>query len=401
MELVEKVQKIIDVAVKNKEVAGVNVLILDHGKEILYAESGLADIEQKRPLKRDAIFRMFSMSKPITSVGAMILVERGILDPLQPVSDYLPAYKELKYFDNGETKSVPQPMMIRDLLNMTAGLSYPDGSTATGIFTANLFDELESRLNTENEMTTRELADRLADIPLAYAPGTGYRYSTCADVLGAVIEVAAGKKFSEYLADEIFKPLGMKDTGFYIPSEKLSRRVEGYRTVTDENGVSSFQPYDWNNLGIKNRADSKPAFESGGAGIVSTIDDYARFASMLIGQGTLVTDEGTVQILKPETVRCMTGHRLSGKLQSEFNRMMFGYEGYTYSNLLRICTDENETGMICSNGEYGWDGWLGTYFENLPHDGITILMGTQKVDAGTFTLTRRVRNAVLSELLHK
>lgn len=81
--------------------------------------------------------------------------------------------------------------------------------------------------------------------------------------------------------------------------------------------------------------------------------------------------------------------------------MMFGYEGYTYSNLLRICTDENETGMICSNGEYGWDGWLGTYFENLPHDGITILMGTQKVDAGTFTLTRRVRNAVLSELLHK
>lgn len=401
MELVEKVQKIIDAAVKNKEVAGVNVLILDHGKEILYAESGLADIEQKRPLKRDAIFRMFSMSKPITSVGAMILVERGILDPLQPVSDYLPAYKELKYFDNGETKSVPQPMMIRDLLNMTAGLSYPDGSTATGIFTANLFDELESRLNTENEMTTRELADRLADIPLAYAPGTGYRYSTCADVLGAVIEVAAGKKFSEYLADEIFKPLGMKDTGFYIPSEKLSRRVEGYRTVTDENGVSSFQPYDWNNLGIKNRADSKPAFESGGAGIVSTIDDYARFASMLIGQGTLVTDEGTVQILKPETVRYMTGHRLSGKLQSEFNRMMFGYEGYTYSNLLRICTDENETGMICSNGEYGWDGWLGTYFENLPHDGITILMGTQKVDAGTFTLTRRVRNAVLSELLHK
>ncbi len=395
MNLQKRVERVIEQSIASKEVAGVNVLFRMYGSELVYAEAGLADIEHKKPIRRDTIFRLFSMTKPVTAVAAMILFERGDIDLMQSVGDILPAYRKLSVFENGVKRDLNEPLLIQDLLNMTAGLSYPDGSTPTGMMTEELFKELDNRLDTPNEMTTRELADRLAEIPLDFVPGTSYRYSTCADVLGAVIEEVTGLRFSEFLKKEIFDRLGMEDTGFYIPKEKLSRRAEAYRTVENEDGCRDFVKYDWNNLGIKNRADSAPAFESGGAGLVSTIDDYSKFSEMLMNDG----EYNGERILLPGTVQYMTERCMPHKLTKAFQRMMWHYEGFSYSNLMRICYDDKKSGYITSPGEYGWDGWLGTYFENFPDTGATLLIGTQKVDSGTFMLTRKIRNTILAQIL--
>ena len=395
MELIDRVQEIMKRAVDTKSVAGVNLLVRVNDEEILYAEEGFADIEKKKPMRRDTIFRMFSMSKPVTSAATMILFERGLIDLLEPVGDYLPSFKHMRVFDGNTVKPCERPIFIRDLLDMTAGLSYPDGSTPTGIMVDEVFKELDGRLRTDHEMTTRELADRLAAIPLDFEPESNFKYSTCADILGALIEEVSGMKYSEFLKKEIFDPLGMEDTGFFVPAEKLDRLASGYQTPEAEDGTRSLRKYDWNNLGINNIPDHAPGFESGGAGLVSTLDDYARFTQMLLNEGEL---DGA-RILSPSTVRFMTGRRLEEHEQKMFLKRMMCYQGFTYSNLLRICIDEDKAGYICSDGEYGWDGWLGTYMANLPYEGVSILMGTQKVDSGTFDLTRKLRNVILTEIL--
>ena len=235
MELIDRVQEIMKRAVDTKSVAGVNLLVRVNDEEILYAEEGFADIEKKKPMRRDTIFRMFSMSKPVTSAATMILFERGLIDLLEPVGDYLPSFKHMRVFDGNTVKPCERPIFIRDLLDMTAGLSYPDGSTPTGIMVDEVFKELDGRLRTDHEMTTRELADRLAAIPLDFEPESNFKYSTCADILGALIEEVSGMKYSEFLKKEIFDPLGMEDTGTISPTMRraLSRAEQGsYQRLT-------------------------------------------------------------------------------------------------------------------------------------------------------------------------
>jgi len=285
-----------------------------------------------------------------------------------------------------------QPMRVFDLLRMTSGLVYPDDVTEAGRQTAAVFEEMDRRLYTEQAMTTREVADALAGCILAFEPGSSWRYGTSADVLGAVVEVISGMKFGDFLEKELFKPLGMKDTAFWVPQEKQGRLAAAYETVVGKDGDSLLR-YEGNNLAIRNGMDKPPAFESGGAGLASTLDDYMRFARMLMQGGTL---DG-VQILKPATVRYMTGGDLMEAQQIAFEKWI-GLEGFSYGNLMRVCKKPGRTSFIAREGEYGWDGWLGLYFANFPKEKMTFLMGTQKKDAGTFALTRKLRNLVLSEL---
>lgn len=417
MSLKEKLQSVMEQSVKDCEVAGVNLLVEKDGEEICYCQAGMADREENRPISRDTIFRLYSQSKPVTAAAAMILMERGQLDLCQPVSDFLPAYEKQCYcVEDGsigeeaaggsnrekvsqkddaraEIKPVMQPMRVFDLLRMTSGLVYADELTVAGKQTGEVFDKIDRQLYTKDAMTTREIADALGGCVLAYEPGSSWRYGTSADVLGAVIEAASGMKFGDFLEKELFGPLKMKDTAFWVPEEKQGRMAAVYETVKEQ-GKNSLIRYDGNNLGIRNRMDQAPAFESGGAGLASTLDDYMRFSRMLMQGGTL---DG-VQILKPATVKYMISGELMEPQQTAFDKWI-GLEGFSYGNLMRVCKQPARTGYIASEGEYGWDGWLGVYFANFPKEKLTILMGAQKKDGGTFTLTRKLRTLILAETL--
>lgn len=393
MELENILKGILKDSIENSEIAGANFLVVKDGKEMVYVQEGLADRETGRKIERDTIFRLYSQTKPVTSVAAMILMERGLLDFYAPVSEFLPSFAQMYVAKGGERVPCTRQILVNDLLNMTSGLVYPDEGIEAGRATDQIFGEACSRLHGESPMTTRELADKLASCPLAFAPGSSWAYGASADVLGAVIEVVSGKRLSKFMQEEIFEPLGMKDTAFWVPKEKQSRLARAYETVEKENGGKELVLYTGDNLAICNDMANPPAYEAGGAGLASTLDDYSRFAAMLLNEGSL---DG-VQILKPKIVEFFRSGELLPAQQNSF-RNWVGLEGYSYGNLMRVCKNPSQSGMMTRKGEYGWDGWLGMYFANFPEEKMTILMGTQKRNGGTFGLTRKLRNVVLSRV---
>lgn len=376
-------------AVSAREAAGVNLLVLQNGKELLYAESGYADIEHQKPMSRDTIFRLYSMSKPITAAGIMILMERGIIDLFNPVSKYLPGFRNQQVSVSGTLVPVKRETTLQHLLNMTSGLPY-GGADAAGQAAEAVFEEIREKLSSDDAISTVEAANRLGSLPLSFHPGDHFMYGTSADILGAVIEVASGMRFGDFLEKELFEPLGMKDTGFFIPESKQERRSCTYELLSD----GTLAECQTTHLGISYFMESRPAFESGGAGLVSTLPDYSRFAGMLLNNGSY----NGVQILRPATVAYMTGGQLLPWQQEDLNRDWGGLTGYSYGNLLRVMKEPGSAVMLTTKGEYGWDGWLGPYFSNHPDLGLTILVGMQKKDAGTTALTRKLRNIILSSL---
>ena len=393
MKLENVLKETLKISIENCEVAGANLLVVKDGKEIIYVQEGMAARETGRKIERDTIFRLYSQTKPVTSAAAMILMERGLLDFYAPVSEFLPSFAQMYVAKGGERVPCTRQILVNDLLNMTSGLVYPDEGTEAGRAADKVFGEACSRLHGESPMTTRELADKLAACPLDFEPGSSWTYGASADVLGAVIEVVSGKRLSEFMKEEIFEPLGMKDTAFWVPKEKQGRLAKSYETVEKENGGKELVLYTGDNLAVRNDMAVPPAYEAGGAGLVSTLDDYSRFAAMLLNEGSL---DG-VQILKPKTVEFFRSGELLPAQQDSF-RNWVGLEGYSYGNLMRVCKNPPRSGMMTRKGEYGWDGWLGAYFANFPEEKMTILMGTQKKDGGTFGLTRKLRNVILSRV---
>lgn len=383
---VSQVKKVLKKAIDDHVVAGGNLLIIKEGREIFYHEDGFADREEKLPVRRDSIFRLYSMSKPVTAAAVMILLERGEIDLYEPVGRFLEGFKIQMVVEDDKLIPVEREMTIKDLLSMTSGLLY-GGASRTGRETEALFKEIDGRLLGDSPMSTIEAINKLGACPLEYQPGSSWQYGTSADVLGAVVEVAGGMRFGEFLNKEIFKPLGMADTGFLVPAEKRNRLVKTYA----DDGAGGLTPYYGNHLGIINKMDREPAFESGGAGLVSTIDDYAVFAAMLMNGGTLKD----TRILRPNTVKYLTSGTLNAQQQKGFD-LWQTLCGHSYGNLMRVMTDCSKAGDIGSPGEYGWDGWLGAYFCNCPKDDLTFLFMVQKTDFGTSTLTRKLRNIILS-----
>ncbi|MCR4590511.1 MAG: beta-lactamase family protein [Lachnospiraceae bacterium] len=396
---------VIDSYIEKKEISGASVLVFKDGKRLASVHRGFADVARAVPYSPDTIIRLYSMSKPITSAAVMMLIEHGLLDRQDPVSDYIPSFKKQFYYDaSGEKKPVSREMTISDLLDMSGGLSYPDDATPAGREAAELFKTVDERLGTKDEMSTMEIAEAIGGLTLAFDPGSDYLYSTSADVLGAVVEKVSGIKFSEFLAKELFNPLNMNDTGFYVPEDKQPRLARSYVAASHmKNGPAPNEKpisddgtdeYLGSFLGIKNRMETPPAFESGGAGLASTLSDYMKFAQMLLRGGSSLNGE---RILSPETVRHMTGRQRPAFITDRFHEI-FELYGFTYSNLLRVCYAPEEGDTIMFKGEYGWDGWLGPYFANIPSKNATILFGMQMTDFGTFSLTHKIINIIAAEL---
>lgn len=383
-ELTDKLHALLSQAVARGEIAGANLLILKDGEPIVYTDAGFANVEAGRPFSRDTIVRLYSMTKPVTATAAMLLVERGALDLGAWVSDYLPCFHDMQVWENGEKVPAHRNITVKDLLNMTSGLSYPSTDEA-GQESARVFEEVCDCLYGDAPLSTQEIAEKLSRCGLSFHPGEKWMYGTSADILGAVIEKASGMRLGEFLETEFFAPLGMHDTAFYVPAEKQPRLAKVYEQT--EHGV---RHYETNNLGICYTAHRAPAFESGGAGLCSTIDDYAKFASMLM--------RGGAGILRPQTVEALAGGALTSWQRRTCEQAWESMQGMTYGNLMRHMVKPGAA-MYCGwKGEYGWDGWLGTYFCNSPKNGITVLMTTQRRDAGTMPLTRKLRNVIYSSL---
>lgn len=386
--LKESLRRLMTQEVEHSRTPGVSLLILQKGKELFFDARGYADLEKKIPLRRDHIFRLFSMTKPVTAVAAMILVEKGLLDLNMPVSEILPGFASLQVAAEGHTLPARQPITVLHLLNMTSGLTYGEESTPEGRQLQSYVEACTHALHTEDAVTTIEFANALGRIPLAFEPDSSWCYGFSADVLGAVIEGVSGKRFGAFLEENVFKPLNMNDTGFWVPDKAYSRLAAAYEPA--ENGT--LKRYTEDHLLISNKMDTPPRFESGGAGLVSTIDDYARFAGMLLGDGSLED----VRILSPRTVDYLTSGELTAPQQQAF-RQFGGHEGYTYTHLLRRLVHPGQACLMSRQEEYGWAGWLGCYFANIPDTGTTILLMQQRKAAGTTSLIRRIRNLLSAE----
>ncbi|MDO4187404.1 MAG: serine hydrolase domain-containing protein [Lachnospiraceae bacterium] len=383
-----RIQNFLNKTIEDKVVAGASCLVLKSGEELGYYEAGLRDVERKLPITRDTIFRMFSMSKPITSIAVMQLMENGLIDLGDPVSQYLPGFKNQRCYKDGKITSVTEEMTIKNLLDMTSGLCYPGENNDTEKITSDFVNEAGKKLHTPDEMTTYDLMNELGKIPLAFEPGEKWNYSFSADVLGAIVEVASGMKYSEYLRKNIFEPLEMFDTDFYVPADKQERLARAY----DTDGVE-FKEFTGENLLIQSRMEERPKFESGGAGLSSTIDDYSKICTMLLNNG----EYKGKRILHPETIRFMTMGSLNERQRSCIGNWNY-LNGYTYGNLLRVLKYPGEAVSIGVQGEYGWDGWLGVYVSNIPEYDMTILYMQQKPNTGTTDVVNKLRNIIFSSI---
>lgn len=377
------IDRLMNSQVEQKRIAGASVMVYKDGTLCYDDQFGWADIENRVRISRDTIFRLYSCTKPITATALMILFERGELELEYPVHRFLPSFKDMTVVsEDGKITKCNTDMTIRDLLNMTSGLVYPGGWFEAGRHMEPVFDEITSKLGTDEELTTQQVAEKISEAPLMFEPGKMWNYGTSADVLGAVIEKIAGMNLSEFMKKEIFDPLLMEDTGFYVPKDKLNRFSKLYMQTDD--GLKLFED---NYLGITDYK-KPPRFESGGAGLVSTTLDYMRFLRMLLNMGTV----NGVKILSENTVRFMTQNHLTDE---QFYSMQYGStKGCGYGNLMRVVTSTAQATTNGDVGEYGWDGWTGTYFTVNPKSNLIILYFIQKCGTGMDDITKRLRQIV-------
>lgn len=364
----QRIDKLLEEQVQYGLVKGASALILKDGKEIYSSCFGMADEERGIKWERDTIVRLYSMSKPITAAAAMILFDRGQLDLQDSVSWYIPGFRNQTVMTENGPVPVSKEVKIAHLLNMTSGLCYPDDGFPAGHEMSKLYTKFSEEVEKGNPPDTLAYANAIGEQPLAFEPGEKWLYGTSADVLGAVIEVVSKKKFSRFLKEELFEPLGMKDTDFYVPEEKLCRFAENYEPKED-----GLAPCTWQHLGLTYLCRKPPEFESGGAGLCSTMDDYAAFATMLINGGVY----NGRRILSENAVKFLTTAQLTA--QQEKSLDWDSLVGFSYGNLMRICRDEaSGAGISTKKGEYGWDGWLGCFFANDPVNKYTFLYFIQR-----------------------
>ncbi len=326
--------------------AGVVTAAVRDNKLVHFESVGYRDLEAQDPMRNDAIFRIYSMSKPITGVAMMILYEEGKFRLSDPVEKYLPEFRDLQVFagvdDDGNliTEAQEHKMTIRELMSHTGGLSY-------GVFSQSPVDSLylEADILDANQ-TMDEFVGKLGEIPLLQQPGSRWHYSVSVDVQGALVERLSGQRFGDFLEQRIFEPLGMTDTDFHVPEEKVSRFAQVYNY--DDNGeLVAREGFEGANFLMD------PEFESGGGGLVGSTMDYLRFSQMLLNGGEL---DG-VRILAPLTVDLM--HR--NQLPAGFKEDGMGTPGTSFGLDFAVIEDPVEAESY-SKGEYYWGGAAGTWF---------------------------------------
>jgi CubicO group peptidase (beta-lactamase class C family) len=351
-ERLERLHAAIQAEVDKKQVAGAVTLLARHGKIVEYRTYGMRDLAAGTPITKDTIFRDYSMTKPVTGVAMMILYEEGKWNPADPISKYIPEFKNLKVFSgfdaNGKMVLADpiHPPTMRELMTHSAGFSY--GSAETPV------DKMWGDLKVRQAKTLQEEIELLAKIPLLYQPGTRWVYSTSMDIQGYIVEKLTGQTLPDFMRDHIFNPLGMKDAGFYVPAGKRARFAAGY---SEKNGELVAEPTE---NGQPTDYATQPTAPQGGGGLVATIEDYYRFAQMLLNSGQL----GGTRVLAPSSVKLMTSNHLPAQLLSgEFGiGMHIMRPGFGYGYNCAVVYDPAEANMSDGKGTFFWDGAAGTWF---------------------------------------
>ena len=351
-ERLERLHDSIQNEIDQKKLAGAITLLARHGKIVDYRTYGMRDLATAAPMTTDTIFRDYSMTKPVTGVAMMILYEQGKWLPSDPISKYIPEFAHLKVFNgfdaNGKMllADPDHAPTMHELMTHTAGFTYGNADTPV--------DKMVHDLKLNDAKNLQERIDRLAQAPLLYQPGTRWVYSLSMDIQGYIVEKLSGQSLPDFMRDHIFAPLGMNDAGFYVPAGKRARFAVGYHE-TDGQLVAEATTN-----GIPDDYATQPTNPEGGGGLVSTINDYYRFAQMLANDGEL----GGVRILAPSTVKLMTSNHLSAALLTgqfgigqHIMRPGFGY-GYNCA----VIYDPPTANLSDGKDTFFWDGAAGTWF---------------------------------------
>lgn len=367
----------------------VTTVIARRGEVVHHDVYGWADVKERRPVAVDSIFRVYSMTKPVTSIALMMLVEEGRVLLENPVSRYIPSFADVQVWKEGtaERYEVVPPgraMTVHDVLThmsgLTAGFQYRHPVDA--LYRAHGLGGLD-----RPDATLAEALDVLAGLPLLFSPGTRWGYGMSTDVVGRIVEVVAGAELDEFFRDRIFEPLGMVDTGFFVPADRIDRLVSSYvrdkrkaLRAVDQPPGSAFA--------------TRGKYLSGAGGLVSTATDYQRFVQMLANGGEL---DG-VRIIGPRTLRLMTRNHLPGGVtlndmgQATFSEAAMGGTGFGLG--FSVVVDVAASQSLASEGEYGWGGAASTVFWVDPAEELTALFLTQLVPSNLYPIRRQLRAVV-------
>jgi len=376
--------------VKSGGIVGASLQVTRHGETILETEIGYAEKERNYRMAPDTIFRIFSMTKPITAALFMIFYERGLVHLKDPVADYLPGFADTRIWrtqPDGSLESEPArtPLTMLHLLTMTSGIPYPKPDTPTGQAIGKLMQTIEAEAKVGQLVDLPTVANRIGKIPFIFHPGENWQYGLSLDIIGAVIEVVAGRQLGQIMREELFEPLGMDETGFSIPVSQ-KRRLAGLYSEIDGKLILNATGL------IADDPTQQPLLEYGGAGLYSTRSDYTRFARMLLNGGEL---DGC-RILSTKSIDLLRGDHLTPAQKIGFN--WENQRGYSYGLAVRTLTEPAYAGSLANPGEYGWDGAAGTWFSVDPQEGLTVVYLVQRSPAALIRFIPRLQATIYAAL---
>lgn len=382
-------QHMIERYIEPKKIPGCQILVARKGIPAYFESFGHRDLERGQPIEDDTIFRIYSMTKPITSVALMMLFEEGRFQLNDPVAKFIPGWGQQPVWVEGRggsmvTRPAQSPMTIRHLLSHTSGLTY--GALLEG--ESQPVDEVYQSLDVQRGQgeTTASFAHKLTQVPLRFDPGQKWLYSLATDVCGCLVEFISGEKFEDFLQKRIFEPLGMVDTAFYVPKDKQSRFAATYRRGPDKALALIDDPQTSAYL-------KPPSFPSGGGGLVSTTHDYARFCEMLRQQGA----SGEHRIIGSRTLSLMTRNHLGGF--NDLANMAMGsfsetaYEGVGFGLGFATTLDEVASGTVGA-GDFYWGGAASTIFWVDPVEDLYVVFMTQLRPSSTFNFRGQLKNII-------
>jgi CubicO group peptidase (beta-lactamase class C family) len=379
---------------------GTQLMVYRRGKIVHSRSQGFADVERKAPVKDDTIFRIYSMTKPITSVAFMMLVEEGRVALDEPVHKYIPEWKNLGVFVAGSspaylTRPPSRPMQIVDLLRHTSGLTY-------GFQQRSNVDAGYREKKIAEAGTLQSMIDDLAKMPLEFSPGEAWNYSVSTDVIGYLIGKISGKPLEQFLKERIFNPLGMNDTDFFVPADKAHRFAACYSAdpqggmtfhATERKGTLTLQDDPTRSSFL-----SPPSFISGGGGLCSTSANYLTFCRALLNGGEL----GGVRLIGPKTLALMTSNHLpGGRDLPAMSRSLFSeatYNGMGFGLGFSVTMNPAQTLIPGSAGEYSWGGAATTSFWIDPAEELIAIFMTQVLPSSAYPIRRELRTMVYSAI---
>lgn len=379
----------IDRYVEGGRYPGAMCLVSRGGEEGFFHQSGFADVERHRPMERNAVLRLYSMTKPITSVALMMLYEEGLFQLDDPVAQHIEPWADLAVFDRGgaEQYVTAKPgaaMTVKHLLTHTSGLTY-------GFMNEHPVDAMYRAAQVTDNGTLADMVAKLAGIPLKFSPGTQWNYGVSTDVCGFLVEHFSGQALDEFVADRITGPLGMQDSGFHVKPQGTDRLTACYRHA----GPGDYRLQDDPE---GSRYHVRPTFFSGGGGMVGTIDDYHRFARMLLGKGEFAG----ARLLGRKTVEYMTRNHLPGNCDlAAMGQPVFSetsYEGIGFGLGFSVVVDPVAANVLDSPGEFAWGGAASTYFWVDPVEEVIVVFATQLLPSSAYPIRRELKTLVYQAL---